>query len=95
VIRGTKIEYLRRMRISPRIFKKIEITILLLSGASGKMIHEKNLKQKISRDTVPLNCTKCNVAISSYLSGPLKSLPTTERRSTEDLNNKIKLSKNN
>jgi hypothetical protein len=28
--------------------KKIEITLVLFSGAWGKMIHEKNLKQKIS-----------------------------------------------
>ncbi len=36
------------MRISPRIFKKIQMTLMLFSGAWGKMIHEKNLKQKIS-----------------------------------------------
>ncbi len=34
-------------------FKKLEMTLMLFSGAWGKMIHEKNLKQK-SRDTVPL-----------------------------------------
>ncbi len=33
-------EYLRKF------LKKIEITLLLFSGAWGKMIHEKNLKQK-------------------------------------------------
>jgi hypothetical protein len=32
----------------PRIKKKIEMTLILFSGACGKMIHEKNLKQKIS-----------------------------------------------
>jgi hypothetical protein len=39
--------------LRPKIFEKIRILILnsilmLLSGAWGKMIHEKNLKQKIS-----------------------------------------------
>jgi hypothetical protein len=34
--------------------KKIEMTIRLFSGALGKMIHEKNQKQK-SRNYVPLN----------------------------------------
>jgi hypothetical protein len=33
--------------------KKFEMTLLLFSGAWGKMIHEKNLKQKFC-DTVPL-----------------------------------------
>jgi hypothetical protein len=47
------------LRIFPRIFdKKIEMVLLRLSGAWGKMIHEKHLKQKISskksRDTVHL-----------------------------------------
>ncbi len=42
------------LQISPRIFEKIEIILMLLSGAWGKLIHEKNQKQK-SRDTVPLN----------------------------------------
>jgi hypothetical protein len=36
------------LRISPRIFEKIEMTLVLFSGAWGKVIHEKNLKQKIS-----------------------------------------------
>jgi hypothetical protein len=36
------------LRISPRIFKKFEMILMLLSGAWGKVIHEKNLKQKIS-----------------------------------------------
>ncbi len=36
------------LRISPRIFEKFEMTFVLFSGACGKMIHEKNLKQKIS-----------------------------------------------
>ncbi len=40
-------EYLRAFS------KKFEMILMLLSGAWGKMIHEKNLKQK-SRDTVPL-----------------------------------------
>jgi hypothetical protein len=35
------------LRISPRIFKKFEMIQMLLSGAWGKVIHEKNLKQKI------------------------------------------------
>ncbi len=35
-------EYLREFS------KKFEIILMLLSGAWGKMIHEKNLKQKIS-----------------------------------------------
>jgi hypothetical protein len=37
---------------SPRIFKKFEMTLMLFSGAWGKMIPEKNLKQE-SRDAVP------------------------------------------
>jgi hypothetical protein len=32
------------------------MTLMLFSGAWGKMIHEKKLKQE-SRDTVPLNAT--------------------------------------
>jgi hypothetical protein len=36
------------VRISPRIFEKFEMILMLLSGAWGKGIHEKNLKQKIS-----------------------------------------------
>jgi hypothetical protein len=36
------------LRISSRIFKKFEMILMLLSGAWGKVIHEKNLKQKIS-----------------------------------------------
>jgi hypothetical protein len=35
-------EYLREFS------KKFEMTLLLFSGAWGKVIHEKNLKQKIS-----------------------------------------------
>jgi hypothetical protein len=35
-------EYLRKF------LKKFEMILMLLSGAWGKMIHEKNLKQKIS-----------------------------------------------
>jgi hypothetical protein len=36
------------LRISPRISEKFEMILMLLSGAWGKVIHEKNLKQKIS-----------------------------------------------
>jgi hypothetical protein len=36
------------LRISPRIFEKIQIDPNVLSEAWGKVIHEKNLKQKIS-----------------------------------------------
>jgi hypothetical protein len=36
------------LRLSPRISKKFEMILELLSGAWGKVIHEKNLKQKIS-----------------------------------------------
>jgi hypothetical protein len=37
------------LRISPRIFKKMSYDpIVFFSGAGGKMVHEKNLKQKIS-----------------------------------------------
>ncbi len=36
------------LQISPRIFEKFEMTLKLLSEAWGKMIHEKNQKQKIS-----------------------------------------------
>ncbi len=39
--------------ISPNFQKKIEMTLLLFSETWGKMIHEKNLKQR-SSDTVPL-----------------------------------------
>jgi hypothetical protein len=35
-------------QISSRIFEKFEMTLLLCPGACGKMIHEKNLKQKTS-----------------------------------------------
>jgi hypothetical protein len=41
------------LQISPRIFEKNEMTLMLLSEVMGKMIHEKNRKQK-SRDTVTL-----------------------------------------
>ncbi len=41
------------LRISPRTSKKFEMNLMLFSGAWGKVIHEKNLKQK-SRDNVPL-----------------------------------------
>ncbi len=41
------------LRISPRIFEKFETAPMVYSGAWGKLIHEKNQKQK-SRDTVPL-----------------------------------------
>ena len=36
------------LRISPRFSKKFEMILMLLSGAWGKVIHEKNLRQKIS-----------------------------------------------
>jgi hypothetical protein len=36
------------LRISQQIFEKIRMTLTLFSGAWGRMIHEKNLKQKIS-----------------------------------------------
>ena len=36
------------------ISKKFETVLLEYSGAGGKLINEKNQKQKISRDTVPL-----------------------------------------
>ncbi len=38
----------------PEFSKKFEMILKLLPGAWGKVIHEKNLKQK-SRDTVPLS----------------------------------------
>jgi hypothetical protein len=41
------------------------MTLLLFSGASGKIIHEQTLKQK-SRDTVPLNMCWILVAPSLY-----------------------------
>ena len=37
------------VRISLRIFEKFEMTRILFLGAWGKVIHEKNQKQKISR----------------------------------------------
>jgi hypothetical protein len=40
-------EYLREFS------KKFEMILMLLSGAWGKVIHEKNLTSKKSRDTVP------------------------------------------
>jgi hypothetical protein len=36
------------LRISLRIFEKIRNDPTVISGAWGKVIHEKNLKQKIS-----------------------------------------------
>jgi hypothetical protein len=39
------------LRISPQIFEKFEIIVMLLSWAWSKMIHQK------SRDTDPLKCT--------------------------------------
>jgi hypothetical protein len=36
------------LRISPRIFENIETTLMVHSGAWGKLIHEKNHKSKIS-----------------------------------------------
>ncbi len=36
------------LRISPRIFEKFKKVLMGYSGAGGKLIHEKNQKQKIS-----------------------------------------------
>ncbi len=36
------------LRISPEFSEKFEMILMLLSWAWGKVIHEKNLKQKIS-----------------------------------------------
>ncbi len=36
------------LRVSPWILKKFEMTLILFSGDWGDMIHEKNLKRKIS-----------------------------------------------
>jgi hypothetical protein len=36
------------LQISPQIFKKIKMPLMLFSEAWVKLIHEKNLKQKIS-----------------------------------------------
>ncbi len=36
------------LRISPRIFKSFEMVLMGYSEAGGKLIHEKNQKQKIS-----------------------------------------------
>ncbi len=36
------------LRISREFSKKIEMILMLLSGAWGKVIHEENLKPKIS-----------------------------------------------
>jgi hypothetical protein len=41
------------LRMSSRIFVKFDMVLLGKSGAWEKMIQEKNLKQKKSRDTVP------------------------------------------
>ncbi len=38
--------------------KKLEMTLMLLSEAWGKMIHEKNPDAKKPRDTVPLICAE-------------------------------------
>ncbi len=42
--------------------KKFEMTTMLFSGAWGKMIHEKKLKQKSSHDTVPLILIKVHMS---------------------------------
>ncbi len=47
------------------IFKKIEMTLVLVSGAWGK-IHEKNLKQK-SRDTVPLKVFWVRINFNTHI----------------------------
>jgi hypothetical protein len=36
------------LRISPRIFEKFETVLMGYSGAWGRLIHEKNQKQKVS-----------------------------------------------
>ncbi len=36
------------LQISLEIFEKFRMTLMLFSGGWGKMIHERNLKQKIS-----------------------------------------------
>ncbi len=36
------------LRLSPRIFEKFETVLKQYSGAGGKLIHQKNQKQKIS-----------------------------------------------
>ncbi len=36
------------LRIFPRILEKFEMALMVYSGACGKLIHEKNLKSKIS-----------------------------------------------
>jgi hypothetical protein len=36
------------LRTSPHIFEKFERTLMLFSGAWGRLIHEENLKQKNS-----------------------------------------------
>ncbi len=53
-------EYLREF------LKKFEMILMLLSGAWGKVIHEKNLKQK-SRDNVPLKVHKIEIFLASIL----------------------------
>ncbi len=50
--------------ISPRIFKKVEWT-LLFSGAWGKMLHERNLR-KNSRDTVSLNILLTLIKVTNF-----------------------------
>jgi hypothetical protein len=45
--------------VSAYFRKQFKMTLVLFSGAWGKMIHEKKLKQK-SCDTVPLNLTLSN-----------------------------------
>ncbi len=46
-------DFFHLLRISPRIFEKIETALMVYSGAWGKLIHEKTRSRK-SRDTVPL-----------------------------------------
>ncbi len=50
-------------RISPRILEKFKTVLMGYSGAGGKMTHEKNQKQKISRDC-PF---KCNSLVAPFL----------------------------
>ncbi len=53
--------FLYNLRISTRISEKIEMTLMLFSGALGKMIHEKNLQQKVSLHC-PFKSTSYKVA---------------------------------
>jgi hypothetical protein len=56
------------LRISLGIFKKFEMTLMLFSGAWGKIIHEKNLKQKVSQHC-PFNTSTNKLGNSMLLKG--------------------------